>query len=174
MMAVWILIASTAVVFLAFTIAFGARRAAAEEWTGIPLPGILWANTTILIASSAGLELARRSLRGGRRLWFTKAWLAGTVLGFTFLFGQAKAWLDLSSAGIYLASSTGSAFFYILTGAHAFHLLGGVLALSYVAVKAFRFQLGPAKRTAADASACFWHFLGVVWIGIIALFLVWN
>ena len=62
----------------------------------------------------------------------------------------------------------------MLTAAHAFHLLGGVTALVYVDVQALRLRLGPAKRTAIDVTAIFWHFLDGLWVYLMVLFYVWG
>jgi cytochrome c oxidase subunit 3 len=76
-------------------------------------------------------------------------------------------------AGIHVATSPGSACFYVLTAAHAAHLLGGLAALAWVDAQALRLRLGPARRTAIDITAVFWHFLDGVWILLMVLFYVW-
>ena len=47
-------------------------------------------------------------------------------------------------------------------------------ALIYVDVQALRLTLGPAKRTAVDISAIFWHFLDGLWLYLMLLFYVWG
>lgn len=159
-------------VFLAFTAAMLMRRGISENWVSMHKPPILWLNTVILLASSGALERARRSLQGGDRALFNRWWTAGTGLGVLFLVGQALAWRELREAGVYVASNLSTAFFYILTASHAVHLIGGLTALIYVDVQALQFSLGPAKRTAIDCSAIFWHFLDVLWIYLMVLFYV--
>jgi cytochrome c oxidase subunit 3 len=105
---------------------------------------------------------------------FNWLWTAGTALGLVFLFGQAWAWKQLHAAGIYVASNPSSSFFFLLTAAHAVHLLGGVSALVYVDVQAMRLRLGPGKRTAVDVSALFWHFLDALWIYLLVLLTFWG
>ena len=53
------------------------------------------------------------------------------------------------------------------------HAIAGLLALIYVAIQAFRFSLGPAKRTAVTVSIVFWHFLDVLWLILMTLFVLW-
>jgi cytochrome c oxidase subunit 3 len=91
-----------------------------------------------------------------------------------FLGGQAFAWYQLKEAGIFVSSNPSSSFFYVFTAAHAFHLVGGVAALLYVDVQALRLRLGPAKRTAIDVTAIFWHFLDGIWLYLMILFYVWG
>ena len=169
-----VLLAATTMAFAAFTSAFVVRRGISNDWVALPLPPIVWANTAVLLGSSLLLELARRSLKSGRRTAFNRYWTAGTVLGSLFLLGQALAWRQLNAAGIFVSTNPSSSFFYLLTAAHGLHILGGLTALVYVDVQALRLQLGPGKRTAVDVSALFWHFVDGLWLYLMALFLVWG
>ncbi len=169
-----VLLAATTMVFAAFTSAYVVRRGMSDDWTPIPLPYISFVNAGVLLASSAVLELGRRKLRSGHRTAFNRWWTAGTLLGIVFLLGQALAWRELRAAGIYVSSNPSSSFFYLLTAAHAIHLLGGITALVYVNIQALRLRLGPGKRTAVDVSTIFWHFLDGLWIYLMVLFVVWG
>jgi cytochrome c oxidase subunit 3 len=169
-----VLFAAIIMLFAAFTSAMVVRRGLGDDWASIELPGILWWNTAVLIGSSAALECSRRALRAGRRDAFGWWWLGGTALGVLFLIGQYLAWRELRAAGIYLATNPASSFFYLLTIAHAFHLLGGLIALVYIEIQAVRLRLGPGKRTAVEVSGLYWHFLGVLWIYLMLLFRVWG
>jgi cytochrome c oxidase subunit 3 len=170
----YVLLAVTTMVFAAFTSAMVVRRGISGDWASMHKPGILWVNTAILLASSVALEMGRRALHGHMRDRFNVWWTTGTVLGFLFLGGQALAWRHLQSAGVFLATNPSSAFFYMFTGAHAVHLIGGLAALLYVDIQALRLRLGPAKRTAIDVSTVFWHFLDGLWLYLMLLFYVWG
>jgi cytochrome c oxidase subunit 3 len=169
-----VLLAATTMVFAAFTSAFVVRRGISDDWSSTPKPPILWANTAILLASSVVLDRSRHALRNHDRGRFNVWWTAATGLGILFLLGQAYAWRQLAHAGIYVATNPSSSFFYVLTASHAVHLLGGVTALVYVDVQAWRLRLGPAKRTAIDVTAVFWHFLDGVWVYLMVLLYVWG
>ena len=170
----YVLLAASVMVFVAFSGAFVFRRGLSGDWASMPKPPILFLNTAILLASSLALEVARRALKAGLRSKFNAWWSAGAVLGVVFLFGQALAWQRLKDLGIYMATSPSSSFFYILTASHAFHLVGGVAALIYVAVESLRVSQGPARRTVIDISAIFWHFLDGLWVYLMVLFYVWG
>jgi len=119
------------------------------------------------------LDLARRELRKNNRVAFNWLWLAGTILGSGFLVGQITGWEQLVHRGFYMQGNISSSLCYILTWAHATHAIGGLAALLYVTTQAFRFRLGPAKRTVVSVSVVFWHFLAVLWLALMALFLAW-
>jgi cytochrome c oxidase subunit 3 len=170
----YVLLAASLMVFVALTGAFVFRRGLSGDWASMPKPQILFLNTAVLLASSFALEMARRALRAGLRSKFNAWWSAGAVLGVLFLLGQALAWQQLKDLGIYVATSPSSSFFYVLTASHAFHLVGGVAALIYVAARSLSQGLGPARRTVIDISAIFWHFLDGLWVYLMVLFYVWG
>src|SRR5262249_42185280 len=169
-----VLLAAVTMFFAALTSAFVVRRGLSNDWQHIELPHVLWLNTAILLVSSVVLEFARRALKSGQRESFNRLWTAGSALGVCFLLGQYIAWRQLSAQGIYLATNPSGSFFYVLTAAHAVHLIGGVLALLYVSAGALRLRLGPGKRTAVDVSAMYWHFLDGLWMYLLVLFLLWG
>ena len=170
----FVLLAASTMVFAAFTSAFVVRRGLSDDWASMAKPAILWVNTVILLASSFVLDLSRRALKAGNRSRFNFWWSAGTALGILFLVGQSVAWYQLRQAGVFVATNPSSSFFYVLTAAHAFHLLGGVAALVYVDIQAWRLRLGPAKRTTIDIAAVYWHFLDGLWLYLMILFYVWG
>jgi len=170
----FVLLIATLMVFAAFTSAFVMRRSSADDWQSMPKPPILLVNSGVLLLSSVVLDFARRALKKRNRSRFNLCWTIATGLGILFLVGQAVAWRELAGEHIFIASSPSSSFFYVMTAAHAFHLLGGVAALVYVDVQALRLQLGPAKRTAIDVSAIYWHFLDVLWLYLLVLLYVWG
>ncbi len=124
--AITIGIVSILMFFMALASAFIVLRRSSDLWVTIHLPRILWANTCVLLASSFTLESARQRLFLADASGFRKFWLATTALGFLFVVGQLVAWRQLVAQGVYIASNQASSFFYIFTGAHAVHLLGGV------------------------------------------------
>jgi cytochrome c oxidase subunit 3 len=97
-------------------------------------------------------------------------WLGLTVvLGLGFLFGQWMAWKELADRGFFLATSPSSSFVYLLTGMHAIHLVGGVVALLYAAATALLRRPVEARRIVVDITAWYWHFMALLWIYVFAL-----
>ena len=170
----FLVLVSTFMIFAALTTAFLARRAWSDDWLTFSKPPILFANTAILLASSVVLDSARRALKARERSRFNFWWSFATALGALFLIGQCAAWIELRDSGVFVATNPSSSFFYVLTVAHALHLLCGMGALVWVDVQALRLRLGPAKRTAIDLVAIFWHFLTGVWVVLMAIFYIWG
>ena len=153
--------------FMALASAFLVRKGAAD-WVPVRIPALLWVNTLVLVGSSATLEMARKRLANSDSAGFRKLWLVTTILGVAFLIGQVAVWRILVGQGIYLASNPASSFFYIFTGAHALHLLGGVGALLYVAQRNFS-QAQVTQSVAAEVTSYYWHFLDALWLFLLAL-----
>ena len=152
-----------------------------RDWVPLTLPYLqLWINSLILLFSSLTLELARRSM--ARKEEFAAMgivpphfrrdlpWLGITVfLGFCFLAGQVLVWNILRAQGAFLASNPSRSLFYILTGTHAVHLVGGLAVLVYAVagrLLAMRFE---SQRIAVEVSGRYWHYLAFLWFGIFAL-----
>jgi cytochrome c oxidase subunit III len=154
--------------FMALASAFIVLRRGSGVWVTVHLPTVVWANTVVLLASSFTLEAARRRLVLTDLRGFRKFWMVTTVLGFLFVAGQLVAWRQLVAQGVYIASNQGSSFFYIFTGAHAVHLLGGVGALVYVSAHRFG-EKDVSRSTAAEVASYYWHFMDGLWIFLLAL-----
>jgi len=166
--AITIGIVSILMFFMALASAFIVLRRGSDLWVTVQLPRILWANTCVLLASSFTLESARQRLFLADASGFRKFWLLTTALGFLFVAGQLIAWRQLVAQGVYIASNQASSFFYIFTGAHAVHLLGGVGALLFVAFGKFQ-KTKISLPAAAEITSYYWHFMDGLWIFLLAL-----
>ena len=166
---IWVGIFAITMSFVAFTSALFVREGASSDWAHLTLPTILYWNTLALIASSVTLEASRRAIFVGRefRSGTDRAgsgWLVVTLaLGLLFVAGQLAAWAQLGDQGLYLATNPNSSFFYVLTAAHALHVLGGILAMAWLV----RLRLGSRttmRRRTFESVAIYWHFMGALWI----------
>ncbi|MCY4629172.1 MAG: cytochrome c oxidase subunit 3 [Acidobacteria bacterium] len=154
--------------FAAFTSAY-IVRSGGGDWTALELPPVLWMSTALIVVSSLTLEMARRAFRD-RNLASFRSWSAATAaLGTGFLVSQYAAWLSLNEAGVYLQSHPKSSFFFVLTGVHAAHLLAGVVALLALFGLAAAGRLVPGRSDAPTLTAIYWHFVGGLWIYLLAV-----
>lgn len=165
----WMFLATVTMLFAAFTSAYVVRRSG-SDWRPIALPPILWLNTLILAGSSLALEAASRTGLRGRWAAAMGAVIGALALGAAFLLGQVEAWRQMVASGVYLPSSPHSSFFYMLTGAHALHLVAALLVLAWAAA-ATRSGRRDSRTWAAQMGICrtFWHYLGGVWVFLFAL-----
>src|SRR6476646_10325704 len=150
--------------FTALVVAFYWRSRTPPFWAPITLPHSLWLSTAIILASSVTFEAARRNYRKGLHAVAARLLVATACLGAAFLASQLSAWRNLVHRGYYLAQNPYSSFFYMFTGLHAAHLIGGLIALFIVV-------LGRTRRETVDAVAYYWHSLGVLWIALFVILL---
>ena len=174
----WVGLASVAMMFTSLSSAYIVRSASSNDWVQLPMPRVLLASTALLVASSLTLETARRKLKAALNAVYSR-WLFATVLlGVAFLVAQLIAWRQLSRQGIYLATNPHSSFFYLLTGAHAVHLLGGMLGLVFLWLRSKRpvveKELIARRKAATDAVSIYWHFMDALWIYLFLLLFLWR
>lgn len=156
------------------------------DWHPVLLPPILFLNTAALLLSSLTMEMARRHIfreidvleewlgLGRPALNRTLPWIGGTlVFGVLFLVGQLVAWKQLTVQGFAFDrwSTPASYFFYVITGLHAAHLLLGVLALLFCLVGLGWLKRVDYRQVAVDATAWFWHTMGLAWVLLFAVLL---
>jgi len=156
--------------FMAFVSAYVVRKDMPNSaWIPLAIPRILWLNTLILMASSFTLTRARKLFVAKDQEGFRHWWATTTILGILFVAGQIIAWRQLVAAGTFLATNPSSSFFYVFTGAHGLHLLGGVLALTWIL---FRPTHRLTQGTATEVAAMYWHFMDGLWVFLFLLFLL--
>ena len=91
-------------------------------------------------------------------------WLIATLaFGLLFIAGQYEAWRQLAAQGLFLSTNPNSSFFYVFTGMHILHLLGGITALVYL-VGQLAGSHTTFRRAAFHNTAIYWHFMGVLWL----------
>jgi cytochrome c oxidase subunit 3 len=149
-----------------------------EHWQPVRMPPFLWLSTGFIICSSLTFNKARNSLKQGSDQGYSRWLLVTVALGLAFLASQLLAWRQLVAQGVYLATNPHSSFFYVLTGAHGVHLLGGILALDYLLLRTRRRQYGAEaemkRQTAADVVSLYWHFMDGLWVFLFLLLFLWK
>jgi cytochrome c oxidase subunit 3 len=161
---------TVSMLFIGFTSAYLIRRASLD-WRPLQAPGILWANTAALAASSVALQAARKRLREWDLRGVLPCIAATGALGVLFLAGQVAAWRKLAAQGVFLATNPHSSFFYLLTGLHGLHLLGGLVWFLVVLVRVRRMDYTPGED-GLRLFATYWHFLGALWAYLLVLLFV--
>ena len=135
------------------------------DWVPLADPAILWLNTAMLLLGSVAFQIARNYAQTERMQEARALFVGGGLFAWLFVAGQAYAWLQLDSNGLGVSSNPSSAFFFLLTGMHAVHLLGGLWVWSKTT---FRLRGGKADVVAARLSielcTTYWHFLLVLWL----------
>ncbi|MFP5335101.1 MAG: heme-copper oxidase subunit III [Actinomycetes bacterium] len=142
------------------------------------------ANTLILVASSftcqMGVFAAERfqpRRTGGLldiRRWGMIEWYVLTFLmGSIFIGGQVYEYAELVIEGVTIASTPYGSVFYLTTGFHGLHVVGGLIAFLLIIGRAFAARrFGHHEATSAIVTSYYWHFVDVVWIGLFLIIYV--
>src|SRR4051812_28133269 len=154
-----------------FAMYFTARARSPVGWpmppTHLDVPYALVV-TIILVSSSVtcqmGVFAAEQGNVYGLRRWFTITF----VLGLAFVLGQANEYRGLVEEGTTISSTQYGSVFYITTGFHALHVIGGLIAFVFLLIRTTMGRFTPAQATSAIVVSYYWHFVDVVWVGLFA------
>ena len=141
------------------------------DWRPLQDPWLLWPNTAVLILSSIALHWAVVNARRGDIDGLRLGLLAGGALAVVFLIGQLAAWRQLIALGYFASSNPANAFFFLITGLHGLHLLGGLVAWFRTMGKLRRGDGIARVSVSAELCAIYWHFLLAVWLILFGLML---
>jgi cytochrome c oxidase subunit 3 len=175
----WVALASILMMFTALTSAYIVRSGGASDWRPISVPPFLWASTGLLVISSFVVERARRLARQGA-LEGARTMLAVTLLlGLGFVVTQMLAWRHLVAQGVYLKSNPHSSFFYVLTGLHGLHVVGGIAGLTYLLLRTSRLassgrEVKARRLNVVEPVTLYWHFMDGLWIYLFLLLFLWR
>ena len=171
----WIFLATLAVLFLAAIVGYLVVRLKATDWPppGMPrLPGGLWLATIVLLAASVTIHRALRMMRLGERTASTRSLAATLLLGVTFLAVQSWNWWGLIRLHLTAASNLYAFTFFMLTGLHASHVIGGIVLLAVVLARSSLGRYGSGHHPGVTYAAMYWHFLDAVWLLLFAVMVV--
>ena len=172
----WVFLAVVTSLFGLFAIVYN-MRAEFPDWRPLPDPSLLWVNTALLILGSIGLQLARGAAGKENLVGLKRNLTAGGVLTIGFLIGQLIAWRQLSNAGYFMATNPADSFFYILTGLHGLHMLGGLWFWARATAAVWRGLESSSVtevanvRLRVELCSVYWHYLLLIWLILFGLLL---
>ncbi|TMI95507.1 MAG: heme-copper oxidase subunit III [Bacteroidetes bacterium] len=141
-------------------------------WQNVAMPKIFWYSTGTILLSSLVMQMALRSFKQ-REMNQYRLQIAGTfLLGVTFVVLQWLGFQQLWNSGVqFKGSSGGGQFLYVIAGLHAVHVLGGVIALMVMLIKAFLGRTKLYSSVPVELMATYWHFVDLLWIYLLVFFL---
>lgn len=164
----FIFIGVATALFSLFAVAYHMRMMMGG-WHILEEPLILWPNTLILLGGSMLMQWSSRAAKRGDMELAKRTFFWGGMAGVVFLVGQLAAWKELIDLGCYADVNPANAFFYLITGLHGVHLIGGQYAWGRAMLK----TVGGAKpediATSIELCDYYWHFMLWVWMGLFLL-----
>lgn len=167
----WVAIGSIVMMFAGLTSAF-IVKSNQSSWVPVTIPTVFWISTAVILASSVTLQVALRSFKQKAMQQYRVMMGITLVLGIAFVLLQWVGFQDLWAQKITFKGSGAGQFLYVIFGLHAIHVIGGIIALIVMFIKAF---LGKTKRYSSvpvEVLAIYWHFVDALWIYLLLFFIV--
>ena len=155
--------------FFALIVSAYSLRMELGDWVPLTEPQLLWTNTAILVLASIAFQWTRGVARSDNTQKIKAGLVVTGVLTTAFLVGQFIAWQQLGASGHVITNNPADAFFYLLTGVHALHILGGMYVWFRATLRAF--SGSDTVEESIQLCAVYWHFLLIVWLVLFGLLL---
>ena len=168
----WVAIGSILMMFAGLTSAYIVKRSQVN-WLMIEIPLIFWYSTVAIIASSVAIQLSLKALKQ-RNMIIYRRWLVITaVLGVLFLVLQVIGFAQFKASDIRLVGAGSNAsysFLLAISGMHGLHVLGGVIALVIIAIRAVSISKRNYSTLPLEIAATSWQFVDILWIYLFIFF----
>ena len=159
----WIAIGSIIMMFAGLTSAYIIRRNQAN-WTTFDLPVAFWYSTAVILLSSLTVWMAEKAFKAREMAKYRKLVVATLFLGLAFVALQVMGFADLWNQGLTLTKNVSVSFLYPIIGLHAIHVIGGVIVLMVMFLKAFNQKVRSYSAIPVEIMSTYWHFVDALWI----------
>jgi len=163
---VFFLVAAS-IVFSLFGVSYVIRMEL-PDWIPVSEPSQLWFNTALLVISSFLFQRAKTLISNGKKS-VTSTFASGGVFAILFIAAQMFTWQNLQAQGLFMTSNPANSFYYLLTGLHALHILGGLWVWSKSLLRLLSGAAQEDLRLSIELCTVYWHFLLIVWIAVFAV-----
>ena len=167
----WIAIGSITMMFAGLTSAYIIKRNQ-PNWLEFDLPVVFWYSTAAIITSSLTVWLAVRAFREKEMAIYRKYLVATFFLGIVFVGLQILGFVQLWQQGITLTKNVSISFLYPIIGLHALHVVGGIIALLIMFLKAFSRRQKNYSAVPVEMMSTYWHFVDLLWIYLLFFLLM--
>lgn len=165
-------IGSIIMMFAGLTSAYIVKRSQAG-WIMLEIPKIFWYSTVTILISSVAVHFAVKAFKDRNIPKYKKMVWITAVLGIAFLIMQIIGFMQFSKMDIRLVGAGSNAsysFLLAIAGLHAVHVLGGVVALTVIGVRALSSRSKNYNAVPVEVVATYWHFVDILWIYLILFF----
>ena len=166
----WVGIGSIVMMFAGLTSAYVVKRSQAN-WQTFEIPQAFWYSTIVILLSSLTIHLSAKAFKERMMARYRKLLTLTMILGVLFVITQYIGFSDLWRNGFTLQSSVSYSFLYVIVGLHGLHVVGGVIALVVMSLKAFSTKQRNYSIVPVELISTYWHFVDILWIYLL-LFLI--
>lgn len=167
----WVAIGSIVMMFAGLTSAF-IVKSNQTGWKTIAMPKVFWVSTAVIIISSVTLQMALRSFKQREMNQYRSLIGLTLLLGVAFVVMQWFGFQQLWEQKITFTGSGAGQFLYVIFGLHAVHVMGGIIALIIMFIKAFVGKTKLYSSVPVEVMATYWHFVDLLWLYLLIFFLI--
>lgn len=167
----WVAIASIIMMFAGLTSAY-IVKGSMPGWVDVKMPKIFYYSTAVMLISSVVMQVALKSFRERNMQQYRRTITLTVLLGSAFIVMQILGFMQLYKSGIKMEGSSAGQFLYIIFGLHAIHVVGGVIALLVMFLKAFSSKIRNYNPVPVEVAATYWHFVDLLWVYLFVFFLI--
>ena len=172
----WVAIGSMLMLFAGLTSAY-IVKSSQDNWETIEIPVEFWYSTAAIVISSLTIQMALRSFKQREMGNYRKLMLLTTILGLLFIVLQWFGFRSLWNDNVRFSGAGAGQFLYVIAGLHALHVLGGIVALVLITLKAFFGRVKNYNSVPVEIMRTYWHFVDLLWLYLLvflflAIFLI--
>jgi cytochrome c oxidase subunit 3 len=168
----WVAIGSILMMFAGLTSAYIVKRSQVN-WLMIEIPVIFWFSTLTILSSSATIHLSLKSLKEKRMVEYRRWMVVTAVLGVLFIISQIIGFVQFGKQDIRIVGAGSNAsysFLFAISSLHGLHVLGGVIALIVIAIRAVSVSKRNYSTLPLEITSTYWHFVDALWIYLFIFF----
>ena len=171
--ALWAAMGSIVMMFGSLTSAYIVRQAAGN-WLEFRMPDVFFVSTVMILLSSASLHGSYWAFKNGKESLYRGLLPVTLALGIMFVIMQYEGWMALYQMGVVLDGNPGGSFFYVISGVHAAHVIGGLFALAVAVFHALSLTFKPTekRRRRFQLVLHYWHFVDFLWVYLFLFLLI--
>jgi cytochrome c oxidase subunit III len=173
-MLLWVGFGSIVMMFAGLTSAYIVKKSQAN-WLEFDLPNLFWFSTLVILVSSFTIQMAVKKAKAEEMDQYRGFLSVTAILGITFIILQLRGFQALELQNVALTgvrSNSAGSFLLVISGLHLLHLVGGVIAIAVISLKARAAKSSTNQVLSVELVASYWHFVDILWIYLF-VFLNW-
>ncbi len=167
----WVGIGSILMMFAGLTSAYVVKRNQAN-WISFEIPMMFWISTVAIIVSSITLYLASKAFKERAMSRYRQLMMLTLALGVIFIVLQVIGFKQLWDQGLTLQSNVAYSFLYVIVGLHGLHVIGGIVALVVMSLKALSVKTRNYSSVPVELMSTYWHFVDILWVYLLIFLLM--
>lgn len=167
----WVGIGSIIMMFAGLTSAY-IVKGSLPGFSSVQMPKIFYYSTAVMLLSSFTMQWGLKSFKERGMQQYRRLITVTMILGILFIVLQISGFSQLWNAGNKLQGAAGAGqFLYVIFGLHAVHVLGGIIALIVMFIKAFSARIRNYNSVPVEVMSTYWHFVDLLWVYLFVFFL---